>query len=77
MLEVSDNGIGIPRDALPFVFERFYRVDKARSREFGGAGLGLSIVRSICAAHKGQVEVHSEEGKGSRFIVELPLAGAG
>lgn len=77
VLEVSDNGIGIPRDALPFVFERFYRVDKARSREFGGAGLGLSIVRSICAAHKGQVEVHSEEGKGSRFIVELPLAGAG
>jgi heavy metal sensor kinase len=74
VLEVSDNGIGIPSEAQPHVFERFFRVDKARSRELGGAGLGLSIVKSICTAHGGQVEVESTEGQGSRFIVELPLA---
>ncbi|MBI3415353.1 MAG: HAMP domain-containing protein [Verrucomicrobia bacterium] len=74
VLEVSDNGIGIPAEALPHVFERFYRVDKARSRELGGAGLGLSIVQSICAAHHGHVEVSSTPGQGSRFRVELPLA---
>ena len=74
VLEVSDNGIGIPSEARPHVFERFFRVDKARSRELGGAGLGLSIVKSICTAHGGQVEVESTEGQGSRFIVELPLA---
>lgn len=73
VLEVSDNGIGIPQEALPHVFERFYRVDKARSRQLGGAGLGLSIVKSICAAHSGRVEVQSKEGQGSRFTVELPL----
>ena len=72
ILEVADNGIGIPADLLPRVFERFFRVDKARSRERGGAGLGLSIVKSICAAHHGQVEVSSEPGRGSRFRVELP-----
>jgi len=59
VLEVADNGMGIPSEALPHVFERFFRVDKARSRELGGAGLGLSIVKSICAFHHGQVEVHS------------------
>jgi len=74
VLEVIDNGIGIPPQAVPHVFERFYRVDKARSRQLGGAGLGLSIVKSICAAHSGHVEVQSKEGKGSRFSVELPLA---
>jgi heavy metal sensor kinase len=73
VLEVSDNGIGIPSDALPHVFERFFRVDKARSRDLGGAGLGLSIVKSICLAHRGHVEVESKEGQGSRFVVELPL----
>jgi two-component system, OmpR family, sensor kinase len=72
VLEVVDDGIGIPAEALPHVFERFYRVDKARSRAGGGAGLGLSIVRSICNAHGGTVEVESSEGKGSRFIVKLP-----
>jgi heavy metal sensor kinase len=72
VFEVADNGISIPPEALPHVFERFFRVDKARSRELGGAGLGLSIVKSICAFHHGQVEVHSLVGQGSRFRVELP-----
>jgi heavy metal sensor kinase len=74
VLEVTDSGAGIPTGAMPHVFERFYRVDKARSRQMGGAGLGLSIVKSICAAHHGRVSVESSEGKGSRFTVELPLA---
>jgi signal transduction histidine kinase len=73
---VCDNGIGIPADAMPHLFERFFRVDKARSREAGGAGLGLSIVKSICMAHDGRVEAQSKEGGGSRFTVELPLAPA-
>jgi heavy metal sensor kinase len=73
LLEVRDNGIGMPSAALPHVFDRFYRVDPARSRELGGAGLGLSIVKSICLAHRGRVEVQSTEGSGSRFIIELPL----
>jgi len=77
LLEVADNGIGIPDEAKPHVFERFFRVDRARSRELGGAGLGLSIVKSICIAHRGQVEVESTDGKGTRFVVELPLAGNG
>jgi heavy metal sensor kinase len=74
VLEVADNGIGIPAEALPRVFDRFFRVDKARSREQGGAGLGLSIVKSICTAHHGRVEASSPGGQGSRFRVELPLA---
>ena len=73
-LEVADNGAGIPPEALPRIFERFFRVDKARSRELGGAGLGLSIVKSICAAHHGHVEADSTPGQGSRFRVDLPLA---
>lgn len=73
VLEVADNGLGIPSDALPRVFERFFRVDKARSRDQGGAGLGLSIVKSICTAHHGRVEANSTFGQGSRFRVELPL----
>jgi heavy metal sensor kinase len=73
IMEVADNGIGISAEALPRVFERFFRVDEARSREGGGAGLGLSIVKSICAAHHGRVEALSEPGQGSRFRVELPL----
>ena len=70
VLEVTDSGLGIPSEAITHVFERFYRVDKARSRQMGGAGLGLSIVKSICAAHQGRVSVVSTEGKGSRFTVE-------
>lgn len=72
IVEVSDNGAGIPAHALPHVFERFYRADKARSRESGGAGLGLSIVKAICAAHGAEISVSSEEGRGTRFVVEFP-----
>jgi heavy metal sensor kinase len=74
VLEVADNGTGIPPEALPRIFERFYRVDPARQRELGGAGLGLSIVKSICLAHQGRVEAVSTPGRGSVFRVELPLA---
>ncbi len=72
VFEIADNGIGIPPTALPRVFDRFYRVDPARSRAQGGAGLGLSIVKSICTAHHGRVEASSIPGQGSRFRVELP-----
>ncbi len=74
VLEVADTGCGIPAEALPHVFERFFRVDKTRSREPGGAGLGLSIVKSICTAHNAEVEVESQPGKGSVFRVRLPLS---
>jgi heavy metal sensor kinase len=74
IVEVSDNGAGIPSQALPHVFERFYRADKARSRASGGAGLGLSIVKAICTAHSAGIFVTSQEGLGSRFRVEFPAA---
>jgi two-component system phosphate regulon sensor histidine kinase PhoR len=70
---VSDTGIGIPSSDLPRVFERFYRVDRARSREMGGTGLGLSIVKHAVEQMKGSVAVESELGKGSRFIIVLPV----
>ena len=73
VLTVSDSGPGIPRDSLPHVFERFYRVDKARGRESGGTGLGLSIVQQYVNLHGGNVKVSSEEGQGAVFTVELPL----
>jgi two-component system phosphate regulon sensor histidine kinase PhoR len=75
VIEVEDTGIGIePRDQRR-VFERFYRVDKARSRELGGTGLGLSIVKHVALAHGGEVSVESAPGKGSRFMIRLPLDG--
>ena len=74
-IAIQDAGIGIPPEALPRIFERFYRVDPARSREAGGAGLGLCIVRTIAEAHGGRIEVQSIPGAGSTFTIVLPLAG--
>lgn len=74
ILTVTDTGIGISAEALLHVFERFYRADKARSRESGGIGLGLAIVRAICTAHNGTVSVESTESQGSTFRVQLPLS---
>jgi heavy metal sensor kinase len=73
VLEVEDNGIGIPPDALPHIFERFYRVDQARSADSESAGLGLSIVKSICIAHGAEVEAQSIIGNGSCFRIKVPL----
>jgi two-component system phosphate regulon sensor histidine kinase PhoR len=72
-LTVTDTGIGIPETDLPRVFERFYRVDKARSRQMEGTGLGLSIVKHLVQAHGGEVGVKSEVGKGSEFWFTIPL----
>ncbi len=71
VLQVRDNGIGIPAASLPFIFDRFYRADKARSRESGGAGLGLSIVKAVCNAHHATVDVASREGEGTTVSVVL------
>jgi two-component system phosphate regulon sensor histidine kinase PhoR len=70
---VRDTGIGIPSEDLPRLFERFYRVDKARSRELGGTGLGLAIVKHLARAHGGDVNVTSEVGRGSRFAITIPI----
>jgi heavy metal sensor kinase len=74
VLEVIDNGMGIPAEALPHIFERFYRVDKTRSGESESAGLGLAIVKSICAAHGAEVEAQSGVGRGSCFRLKMALA---
>jgi two-component system sensor histidine kinase SenX3 len=70
---VRDRGIGIPQPEQERVFERFYRIDKARSRDTGGTGLGLAIVRNVARAHGGEVLVTSREGEGSTFTLRLPL----
>ena len=70
---VKDNGRGISEKDLPYIFDRFYRVDKARARDTGGSGLGLNISRKIALLHGGSIDVVSEEGKGSTFTLYLPL----
>jgi signal transduction histidine kinase len=72
-LKVSDSGVGIPKELQDNIFERFYRVDKARSRETGGNGLGLAITRSAILLHRGSIRVHSVEQQGTTFNVRIPL----
>jgi two-component system phosphate regulon sensor histidine kinase PhoR len=74
LIGVEDHGMGIPEKHLPRIFERFYRVDKARSREMGGTGLGLAIVKHIVQAHEGTISVISTPGKGSVFTLHLPVS---
>jgi two-component system phosphate regulon sensor histidine kinase PhoR len=74
VLEVEDTGIGIAPEHLPRVFERFYVVDKSRSRNMGGTGLGLSIVKHIVQMHKGEIALDSRPGRGTKFTIRLPLA---
>ncbi|MGQ9735305.1 MAG: sensor histidine kinase [Thermaceae bacterium] len=74
ILQVEDDGEGIPKEHLPHIFERFYRVDKARDRERGGSGLGLAIVKAILEAHGGEIWVESEEGQGTTFTFSLPAS---
>ncbi|NLK99282.1 MAG: two-component sensor histidine kinase [Clostridiales bacterium] len=72
-IKVSDSGIGIPEEVQDLIFERFYRVDKARSRETGGTGLGLAITRNVIQMHRGAIRVYSKEGEGTTFNVRIPL----
>lgn len=75
IIEIEDDGIGIPKEDTALIFDRFYRVDKARARETGGTGLGLAIAQEAVAMHGGHIEVISEEGSGSKFIIILPYSG--
>ena len=74
VFSVTDTGIGIPGRDTARIFERFYRVDDARHRDTGGTGLGLAIVRHVAEQHGGSVEVESELGQGSTFLIRLPLS---
>jgi two-component system phosphate regulon sensor histidine kinase PhoR len=73
-IRVHDQGCGVSREHLPRIFERFYRVDKARSRKLGGTGLGLAIVKHIAQAHHGRATVQSTVGQGSTFAIHLPAS---
>ena len=73
-IEVSDTGIGIPAEALPRVFDRFFRVDPSRSQASGGTGLGLAIVQGIVLLHGGEVDIVSHPGKGTQVTVTLPIS---
>jgi heavy metal sensor kinase len=77
VVTVADTGIGIPEEHLPHIFDRFYRVDKARNRQDGGTGLGLAIVKWVVDAHEGKIRVRSAPGKGSAFTISLPIKGPG
>jgi signal transduction histidine kinase len=72
LLEVADDGPGIPAEHLPRIFERFYRVDRGRSRDLGGTGLGLSIAKHIVESHRGTIRVESRLGLGTRFLIRIP-----
>ena len=72
-VSVKDHGIGIPKEDIDHIFERFYRVDKSHSRAIGGTGLGLAIARNAVIVHRGAVKVHSEEGVGTVFTIRIPL----
>ena len=72
ILYIEDNGIGIPQEELPFIFEPFYRVDKSRSRHTGGYGLGLSLCKTIMEAHGGKIEIDSAPGKGTTVSLFFP-----
>jgi signal transduction histidine kinase len=74
-VRVVDTGVGIPPEELPYIFERFYRVDKSRSRATGGTGLGLTIARRLVEAQGGRMRAESQVGRGSTFIFTLPKGG--